>query len=229
MPYLVPVSIANWRGLLRAWWSISINANAKPSRSTFPVVCLSIARRKAMSLSGPITTLSFQCLKPAFLVAENADNTGEVHILDIGLQEGFLAATAGVYESVDISIISSIHKPRKRFAHKGNFGHALLVAGSYGKIGAAILSAKACLRSGIGLLSCHIPKCGIRDRMQTAVPEAMVMTDFNSSFLTKVEDDPTKYESIGIGPGIGTASETKMMLREIFDTYRLPWYSMPMH
>jgi len=58
--------------------------------------------------------------------------------------------------------------------------------------------------------------------MQTSVPEAMVMTDFNSSFLTKIEDDLTKYESIGIGPGIGTASETKMMLREIFDSYRLP-------
>ena len=115
----------------------------------------------------------------------------------------------------------SIHKPRKRFAHKGNFGHGLLVAGSYGKIGAAVLSAKACLRSGIGLLSCHIPKCGY-DIMQTSVPEAMVMTDFNSSFATKIEDDLTKYEAIGIGPGIGIASETKMLLREIFDTYRHP-------
>jgi ADP-dependent NAD(P)H-hydrate dehydratase / NAD(P)H-hydrate epimerase len=96
-----------------------------------------------------------------------------------------------------------------------------LVAGSYGKIGAAVLCARACLRSGVGLLSCHIPKCGY-DIMQHSVPEAMVMTDFNSSFLTKVEEDVTKYEAIGIGPGIGVASETKMLLREIFDTYRHP-------
>jgi hydroxyethylthiazole kinase-like uncharacterized protein yjeF len=166
-------------------------------------------------------TLSFQCLKPAFLVAENADYIGEVHILDIGLHEEFLKSVTGIYEWVNEAVIHSIHKPRKRFAHKGNFGHGLLVAGSYGKIGAAVLSAKACLRSGIGLLSCHIPKCGY-DIMQTSVPEAMVMTDFNSSFATKIEDDPTKYEAIGIGPGIGIASETKMMLREIFDTYRHP-------
>jgi NAD(P)H-hydrate epimerase len=115
----------------------------------------------------------------------------------------------------------TIYKPRNSFGHKGNFGHVLIVAGSYGKIGAAVLSAKACLRSGPGLLSCHIPKCGY-DIMQTALPEAMVMTDFNSSFNTKIDDDPSKYEAIGIGPGIGTASETKMMLKEVLDSCRKP-------
>src|SRR5258706_3983920 len=82
-------------------------------------------------------TLSFQCLKPAFLVAENADYTGEVHILEIGLHKGFYQSVAGVYEWINEEVIRSIHKPRKRFAHKGNFGHGLLVAGSYGKMGAA--------------------------------------------------------------------------------------------
>ena len=166
-------------------------------------------------------TLSFQCLKPAFLVAENADHTGEVHILNIDLHPGFYETVTGAYEWVNEEVIRSIHKTRKKFAHKGNFGHGLLVTGSYGKIGAAVLSAKACMRSGIGLLFCHIPKCGY-DIVQSSAPEAMVMTDFNSSFNTKVEDDLTKFEAIGIGPGIGTASETKMMLREIFDTYRHP-------
>ena len=71
------------------------------------------------------------------------------------------------------------------------------------------------------LLSCHIPKCGY-DIMQTALPEAMVMTDFNSSFITKIEDDLSKYKAIGIGPGIGTASETKIMLREVFDNFKKP-------
>jgi ADP-dependent NAD(P)H-hydrate dehydratase / NAD(P)H-hydrate epimerase len=166
-------------------------------------------------------TLSFQCFKPAFLVAENAPYIGEVHILDIGLHTGFLKTLSPSYELVDESIIQSIYRPRNRFSHKGNFGHALLAAGSYGKMGAAVLAARACLRSGTGLLSCHIPKCGY-DILQTAVPEAMAMTDFNSSFLTKVEDDITKYDAIGIGPGIGTASETRMLVREIFDAYRSP-------
>ncbi|MEI9912480.1 MAG: NAD(P)H-hydrate dehydratase [Bacteroidota bacterium] len=93
--------------------------------------------------------------------------------------------------------------------------------GSYGKMGAAVLAARACMRSGIGLLSCHIPKCGY-DSMQTSIPEAMVMTDIHSSFSTKMEDDLTKYEAIGIGPGTGTEPATKMLLREIFDAYRHP-------
>jgi hydroxyethylthiazole kinase-like uncharacterized protein yjeF len=171
-------------------------------------------------------TLSFQCFKPAFLLTENADYTGDVNILDIGLHPDFYQSITGTNELTDRVIIHSIYKPRKQFAHKGNFGHALLIAGSYGKVGAAVLSAKACLRSGVGLLSCHIPKCGY-DIMQTSVPEAMVMTDFNSSFITKIDpdryrDDLTKFKAIGIGPGIGMASETKMLLREIFDIYRNP-------
>jgi hydroxyethylthiazole kinase-like uncharacterized protein yjeF len=166
-------------------------------------------------------TLSFQCYKPAFLVAENASYTGDIHILDIGLHPDFLKTLSSPYELVDKSIIQSIYRPRNRFAPKGNFGHALLAAGSYGRMGAAVLTVRSCLRSGVGLLTCHIPKCGY-DIIQTAVPEAMAMTDFNSSFLTKIEEDITKYDAIGIGPGIGTASETRMLVREIFDAYRSP-------
>lgn len=166
-------------------------------------------------------TLSFQCFKQAFLVAENSEFIGEVHILDIGLHADFLQTAISQSELIDDSLIRSVYKPRNRFAHKGNFGHALLIAGSYGKMGAAVLSAKACLRSGVGLLTCHIPKCGY-DILQASIPEAMVMTDFNSSFNTKPDDDLSKYKSIGIGPGIGTAIETKNMLREILESYNAP-------
>lgn len=166
-------------------------------------------------------TLSFQCYKPAFLFAENSEFIGEVHVLDIGLHPDYYNSLQGQFEMIDLATVRSIHKPRNRFAHKGHYGHSLLVAGSYGKMGAAVLSARACLRSGAGLLTCHIPKCGY-DILQSAVPEAMVMTDFNSSFSTRIDDDLSAYDSIGIGPGIGTASETKMLLREIFDSYRSP-------
>lgn len=166
-------------------------------------------------------TLSFQCYKPAFLFAENSEAIGEIHILDIGLHPGYYEHLQVQFELTDLFLIRSIYKPRRRFSHKGDFGHALLVAGSYGKIGAAVLAAKACLRSGTGLLTCHIPRCGY-DVIQSAVPEAMVMTDFNTSFCTRVEDDLSKYETIGIGPGIGIASETKMMLRDLLDAYRSP-------
>ena len=166
-------------------------------------------------------TLTFQCYKPAFLFPENDAYIGEVHTLDIGLHKDFYHTVSGRFELINENIIQSIHRPRKRFSHKGDFGHTLLVAGSYGKIGAAVLAAKACLRSGTGLLTCHIPQCGYAV-LQVAVPEAMVMTDFNSSFNTRIEDDITKYDAIGIGRGLGTASETKMLLREIFDAYRSP-------
>ena len=166
-------------------------------------------------------TIGFQSYKPAFLFAENAEYIGEVHILEIGLHQDFYNSLSSQFEMVDDAIIHSIYKPRSRFSHKGNFGHSLIVAGSHGKIGAAVLAAKACVRSGTGLLTCHIPKCGY-EILQTAVPEAMVVTDADSSFNTKIENDLTKYEAIGIGPGIGSASETKMLMREIFDAYRSP-------
>lgn len=166
-------------------------------------------------------TLSFQCYKPAFLFAENSAFIGEVHVLDIGLHPDYYNNLQCQFEMTDLASIRSIHKPRNRFAHKGTYGHALLVAGSYGKMGAAVLSARACIHSGAGLLTCHIPKCGY-DIVQSAVPEAMVMTDFNSSFSTRIDVDLAAFDSIGIGPGIGTAAETKMLLREIFDSYRSP-------
>ena len=166
-------------------------------------------------------TLSFQCYKPAFLVAENAAFLGEVIILDIGLLSQFLSTVENNFELVDRSIINSIYKPRNRFAHKGNFGHAMIIAGSYGKMGAAVLSAKACLRSGIGLLTCFIPKCGY-EILQTVVSEAMVVTDANSSMLTRIDEDVSKYDAIGIGPGLGTASETRTAIKELISIYKKP-------
>ena len=130
-------------------------------------------------------TLCFQCYKPAFLVSENNAFTGHVHILDIGLHAAYYNSLSTAFEITDPATVRSVYKPRNEFAHKGNFGHALLVAGSYGKMGAAVLSSNACLRSGAGLLTCHIPKCGY-DILQTSLPEAMVMTDFNSSFVSRI-------------------------------------------
>lgn len=166
-------------------------------------------------------TLSFQCYKPALLVAENASHIGEVHILDIGLDPTYYANEEVVSEVTDMSLVRRIYHPRNRFSHKGHFGHALLIAGSYGKIGAAILSARACMRSGAGLLTCHIPQCGY-EVLQSAFPEAMIRTDYNSSFVTRIDHDLSLYESIGIGPGIGTASETRELLKELFTNYHRP-------
>jgi len=166
-------------------------------------------------------TLTFQVFKLSFLFPENAPFIGEVHVLDIGLHPDFYNSADSNFELIDEKMISAIYKPRHRFAHKGNFGHALLIAGSYGKMGAAVLCAKACLRSGAGLTTCHIPKCGY-EIMQTTAPETMVMSDLDSSIITKIEEDISKFTCIGMGPGIGTASETRKVLQEIFETYKRP-------
>jgi len=166
-------------------------------------------------------TLSFQVFKLSFLLPENADFIGEVHVLDIGLLAEFYDSTETNYELIDKKIISAIYEPRHKFAHKGKFGHALLITGSYGKMGAGVLCARACLRSGAGLTSSHVPKCGY-EIMQAAVPEAMLLSDFNSSIITKIEEDLSKFSCIGIGPGIGTATETRIVLQELFETHTKP-------
>ena len=97
-------------------------------------------------------------------------------------------------------------------SHKGTYGHALLVAGSYGKMGAAVLAARACLRMGAGLLTVHVPRKGV-DIMQVAVPEAMVSIDEDEerwSHLFTVEE-LAKYDAVAVGPGLGTKSSEALL------------------
>lgn len=167
-------------------------------------------------------TLSFQFYKLAFMMPENADKAGRVVILQIGLHPDFIAQVQTKYHLVDEPIIRTIYQPRDPFAHKGTYGHALLIAGSHGKIGAAVLSARACLRAGAGLLTTHIPRCGY-EIMQTSVPEAMCETDdqqnINTSFHASVKDT---HAVIGIGPGIGTESATARALEKLLTVYAKP-------
>ncbi|HKH61772.1 MAG TPA: NAD(P)H-hydrate dehydratase [Flavitalea sp.] len=159
-------------------------------------------------------TLSFQCYKPAFLVAENELNIGKLHILNIGLHDDYLDRIQCTSILVDETMAHEIIKPRKIFSHKGNFGHTLLIAGSHGKMGAAVLASRACLRSGVGLLTVHCPNNG-NYILQTAVPEAMIDTDSNEKINTTVTTELNKYDTVGIGPGLGTAYDTAALLRNV--------------
>ena len=147
-------------------------------------------------------TLSFQFPKLSFMFAENAKYVGEWTVLSIGLNSNAIRNTQTPYFLLENDFISSLLKKRNKFDHKGNFGHGLLVAGSFGKMGAAILGAKAALRTGLGLITCHIPSCG-SSIIQTALPEAMIRIDNSEKFISDIQHiDP--YDAIGIGPGIGT-------------------------
>lgn len=165
-------------------------------------------------------TLSLQLPKLAFLFAENAEFVGEWDILDIQLSEEGIEETETNYEMMELEDIRSLIKPRRQFAHKGNFGHALLIAGSKGMAGASVLSARACLRSGVGLLTIHAPICN-NDILQTAVPEAMVETDVSESYFA-VPTDTDDYQAIGIGPGLGKNEETETALIEQLEHSQTP-------
>lgn len=158
-------------------------------------------------------TLSFQCYKLAFLVAENEAFIGELHILDIGLHPAFPIEHPPVNRWIDQALVQSIIRPRKKFAHKGNYGHAAIIAGSQGMMGAAILTTKACLRSGAGKLTTHIPAVGYTI-MQIAVPEAMTYTAGKEYIELAV--DLEKYDAIGAGPGLGQHDTHKALLENIF-------------
>lgn len=96
--------------------------------------------------------------------------------------------------------------PRTADSHKGTYGHGLLIAGSNGMAGAALMAARACLRSGIGLLTISTPECN-RTILQTAVPEAMVRTN-GSDFCRSIPEDLSHYSAIAAGPGMGTQEAT---------------------
>ncbi len=166
-------------------------------------------------------TLSFQQYKTCFLMAENADYCGEVHVLDIGLHQTYAAETIAQHQLIDRELINRIYRKRKRHFHKGHFGHALISAGSYGKMGAAVLSAAACLRSGAGLLTVHSPRCGYTT-LQTSIPEAMLNTDAEERFLSTVPTDLLRYSAIGIGPGIGLDEKTAELLLQMIRQIHQP-------
>lgn len=164
-------------------------------------------------------TLSFQQLKLAFLMPENNLFTGDLHLLNIGLSEKFETLENACYETTDPYIIEQIIRPLNKFAHKGNLGHAALFTGSFGMMGAGVLAARACLYSGVGKLTCHIPICGYHI-LQTSVPEAMCHVA-GEEHLETLELTAT-YNAIGIGPGIGVKKETQQLLKNLLRKVSVP-------
>ena len=176
-------------------------------------------------------TLSIQLPKLSFLFAENADVVGEWQLLDIGISREFIESAKTNYYITEASEMRALIKPRKKFAHKGMFGHGLLIAGSYGMGGAALLASRACLRSGIGLLTVHTPVCN-HDLLQSNVPEAMVQDDVHDRCFAEAADldnfqadyvhdrcfadaaDLAHIQAVAIGPGLG---QEEITVQALFD------------
>lgn len=165
------------------------------------------------------TTLTFQNQKLAFLMPENEWYVGKVILLDINLSKEYKEKEVVKFTFIDKNLVSKIYIPRNKFANKGNYGYACLLAGSYGMMGAAILSSKACLRSGVGKLTNYICGTGY-NILQTSVPEAMCKI-FGEKYI-KDADGYKDFDVIGIGPGIGKHSSHKQLLLNLFKDFKKP-------
>ncbi len=165
-------------------------------------------------------TLTFQLPKLSFMFAENDKYIGECHILDIGLDNDFINQLKTNYSFITGNDIIPLYKARQKHAHKGRFGHGLIISGSYGKMGAAILAAKGAIRSGIGLLTIHTPKSGY-NIIQSTVPEAMCSIDEDDMFFSGIKDTG-HFNAIGIGPGIGLDNKTEAALKLLIQNYSAP-------
>jgi ADP-dependent NAD(P)H-hydrate dehydratase / NAD(P)H-hydrate epimerase len=216
-------------GLSRPSEGLALQAIQKINRSGAKVIAIDVPsglyseNNKENPPEGIIRaarTLTFQLPKLSFLLAKNNAFTGKWHVLDIGLDPGFMQSCESNFFWADKKSVQALLKPRQAFSHKGKFGHALHISGSYGKMGAAIMGAHACLRSGCGLVTVHAPKSGV-GVVQVALPEAMVSFD-SSEYIFSTPPEMGPYSAIGIGPGLGTADETAQALHMVLRNSKAP-------
>jgi ADP-dependent NAD(P)H-hydrate dehydratase / NAD(P)H-hydrate epimerase len=165
-------------------------------------------------------TLTFQFPKRSFFYFENQQYCGNWHIIPIGLHPEALEQQPALFYFTTISDISCKLIKRPTFSHKGSYGHALLIAGSYGMMGAAILAARSCIRTGTGLLTTHIPKEGY-PIIQASVPESIFSIDHSEERFTRCPD-LENYNAIAAGPGIGIKPETATALEYIIRNTKKP-------
>lgn len=160
-------------------------------------------------------TLTFQFYKRSFLHPETGKFCGRIIVLNIDLDEDFINKTETDYFVIDETVIKNIYKPREEFSHKGTFGKSILVGGSYGKMGAILMSSLSALKTGSGLTFTIAPECG-NVILQSQIPEAMFVGS-GGNYIDKIEiQENVVY---GIGPGLGKEKQTQKALFEFLDRY----------
>lgn len=163
-------------------------------------------------------TLTFEWPKLALLLPDHVDQVGHWVVVPIGLYASALDGVEVPYQLVEQRDIHRMLHNRPRAGHKGVFGHALLVAGMRGRMGAAVLATKACLRSGVGLVTVHVPSCGV-DVLQVCAPEAMCSPDPVADHVSEVPQ-ALVASAVGMGPGLGSASDTALVLKRFIQDPR---------
>ena len=149
--------------------------------------------------------LTFQTPKLSFIVPENQEFLNSWEVIDIGLDAEFIFKAESDYFITEKNDVLPMYKYREQFSHKGDYGHSLIIGGSFGKIGAVLLTSKAALHIGSGLVTAYIPKCGY-GILQTALPEVMIEVSAENE-IEKINSKVTA-NAIGIGVGLGTSAKT---------------------
>ncbi len=165
-------------------------------------------------------TLTFQFPFLSFFFNINEQYVGKWRVHDINLHPGIINETDTPFQTVEGEYVKRVLPVRNCFSHKGTFGHALMISGCYGMMGAALLAGKACLRSGTGLVTMHVPRFGY-GIIQTAFPEALVSLD-QSDILFSSHPDLSQFSAVGIGPGIGYKQNTATGLKKLIDQVNIP-------
>ena len=156
-------------------------------------------------------TITFIALKPAFLLPDGSNYCGEVVVADIGVKPIDFA-----YKTIEAPIFPK----RKHNSHKGDYGTALLICGSYGMAGAAILAAKGALRSGLGIAKCVLDE-RIYFPFTSALPEAVCIPK-NINERIDIKELTQKCDALLFGCGSGTSEQMQNVLNEIIKTSEIP-------
>ena len=165
-------------------------------------------------------TITFQFPFLSFFFDMHETHVGHWRVNDIGLHPRAIEDMQTAYRTIEPEEIRSLLPMRSKFAHKGTFGHALMISGCYGMMGAALLAGESCLRSGTGLVTLHVPKFGY-SIVQTAFPEAIVSLD-QSDILFSEPPDLSPYSAVGIGPGLGCKPNSGKGLKMLLERTKVP-------
>lgn len=163
-------------------------------------------------------TLTFQVPKLPFFFPSYDKYLGKWFLINIGWNKKFISEVNSNNFLLEKKKIKKIYKKRNKFSHKGNFGHGIIIGGSYGMIGSVILSGMSCIRSGIGKLSIYTPCCGYK-YIQNNVIEAIIESDEENKWIKNISISYNNINAIGIGIGMGKHSDTICAIKNFFTEF----------
>ena len=162
---------------------------------------------------------SIELPKRSFFFPENIPYINEIKIIKIGLEKKVLKQLKTKYYTYKINVKDGLYRSNDTYKYK--FGHAVIISGSYGMTGAAILASKACLRAGGGLVTTIAPG-SVYIPLQTSVPEAMIKPALKKNYIDEIPELAESTTVVGIGPGLGLKKKTQKAVLKFISKWKKP-------